>query len=130
MDKWKSASMRQRANLVMKLAYLSDVLAKLNELNHQLQSKDKHLPHLSDKITAFIRKLEVWRRRLDQGNTDFFEDLTEVAKTIDSRATTVIYCIQQHITALRGLFQKYFPHSAADQYDWVVDPFNEAGKVF
>ncbi|XP_060780977.1 uncharacterized protein LOC132888901 [Neoarius graeffei] len=44
---------------LMKLAYLSDVFAKLNELNFQLQGKDKYLPHLADKITAFIRKLEL-----------------------------------------------------------------------
>ncbi|XP_049322931.1 zinc finger BED domain-containing protein 5-like [Astyanax mexicanus] len=113
---------------LMKLAYLSDVFAKLNELNLQLQGRDKHLPHLADKITAFIRKLEVWGRRLDQGNTDVFENLTEVAETVDSGATTVIPCIQQHISALRGLFQKYFPNSAA-QYDWIVDPFNAAAPA-
>lgn len=39
---------------LMKLAYLSDVFGKLNELNIQLQGRDKHLPHLADKITAFI----------------------------------------------------------------------------
>lgn len=31
----------------------SDVFGKLNELNLQLQGKDKHLPHLADKINAF-----------------------------------------------------------------------------
>ncbi|XP_060774414.1 zinc finger BED domain-containing protein 5-like [Neoarius graeffei] len=72
---------------LMKLAYLSDVFAKLNELNFQLQGKDKHLPHLADKITAFIRKLEVWGKRVDQGHTEVFENLTEVAERIDSDAT-------------------------------------------
>ncbi|KAL7377055.1 hypothetical protein ABVT39_020828 [Epinephelus coioides] len=42
---------------LMKLAYLSDVFGKLNELNLQLQGRDKHLPHLADKINAFTRKL-------------------------------------------------------------------------
>lgn len=44
--------------LLLKLAYLRDVFGKLNELNLQLQGKDKHLPHLADKTTAFSRKLE------------------------------------------------------------------------
>lgn len=44
---------------LMKLAYLSDVFGKLNELNLQLQGRDKRQPHIADKITAFTRKLEV-----------------------------------------------------------------------
>lgn len=74
---------------LMKLDYLSDVFGKLNELNFQLQDRDKHLPYLADKITAFIRKLKVWGRHFDQGNTDAFEDLSEIAETSTSGATTV-----------------------------------------
>ncbi|XP_048048380.1 zinc finger BED domain-containing protein 5-like [Megalobrama amblycephala] len=67
--------------ILMKLAYLSNVFEKLNELNIQLQGRDKHLPHLADKITAFIRKLEAWGRHLDQRSTDAFENLSEIAET-------------------------------------------------
>ncbi|CAM4611228.1 unnamed protein product [Leuciscus chuanchicus] len=74
----------------MKLAYLSDVFGKLNKLNLQLQGRDKRQPHIADKITAFTRKLEVWGRHLDQGNTDAFENLSEIAETSTSGATTVI----------------------------------------
>ena len=110
---------------LMKLAYLSDVFGKLNELNLQLQGRDTHLPHLADKISAFTRKLEMWGRRLDQGNIDFFENLSEFAETSDSCATTVIPCLQEHISSLRGFFQKYFPDNSA-QYDWLRNPFNAA----
>jgi hypothetical protein len=58
-----------------------------------------------------------------------FENLSEVAETTDSGATTVIPCIKQHLSSLRGLFQKYFPINSA-QYDWVMDPFNAAGWYF
>ena len=47
---------------LIKLAYHSDVIGKLNELNLQLQGRDKHLPHLAEKISAFTRKLEMWGR--------------------------------------------------------------------
>lgn len=33
-------------NFLAKLAYLSDIFGKLNELNLQLQGKDKHLPQV------------------------------------------------------------------------------------
>ena len=44
-------------NFLAKLAYLSDIFGKLNELNLQLQGKDKHLPQVTDKISSFTRKL-------------------------------------------------------------------------
>lgn len=99
------------------------MFGKLNELNLQLQGKDKHLPHLADKINAYSRKLEVWSRHLDQQNIDVFDNLSEV------EATTVIPCIKQHISSLKELFQKYFPNNSA-QYAWVMDPFNAAGWYF
>ncbi|CAJ1059684.1 zinc finger BED domain-containing protein 5-like [Xyrichtys novacula] len=113
---------------LMKLAYLSDIFGKLNELNLQLQGRDKHLPHLADKISAFTRKLEMWGRRLDQGNTDFFENLSEFADTSDSCATTVIPYLKEHISSLRRFFQKYFPDNSV-QYDWLRDPFNAAAPA-
>jgi len=122
----EAASKFSDEQFLMKLAYLSDVFGKLNELNIQLQGRDKHIPHLADKISAFTRKLEMWGRRLDQGNTDAFENLTTFAESSDSEATTVIPCLKQHISSLMGLFIKYFPNNSA-QYDWVMDPFNAAG---
>lgn len=47
-------------NFLAKLAYLSDIFGKLNELNLQLQGKDKHLPQVTDKISSFTRKLAMW----------------------------------------------------------------------
>lgn len=44
---------------LMKLAYLSDIFGKLNDVNLQLQGRDKHIPHLADKISSFTRKLDV-----------------------------------------------------------------------
>ncbi|XP_073328897.1 zinc finger BED domain-containing protein 5-like [Pagrus major] len=122
---YEAASKFSDEQFLLKLAYLSDVFGKLNELNLQLQGKDKHLPHLADKITAFSRKLEAWGRRLDQQNVDVFENLSEVAETIHTGATTVIPCIKQHISSLREMFQKYFPNNSA-QYAWVMDPFSAA----
>ncbi len=126
---YEAASKFSDEEFLFKLAYLSDMFGKLNELNLQLQGKDKHLPHLADKINAFSRKLEVWGRRLDQQNTDVFENLSEVAENTDSGATTVIPCIKQHISSIKELFQKYFPNNSA-QYAWVMDPFNAAGWYF
>uniref|UniRef100_A0A8C7Y7X1 DUF4371 domain-containing protein n=1 Tax=Oryzias sinensis TaxID=183150 RepID=A0A8C7Y7X1_9TELE len=110
-------------NFLAKLAYLSDIFGKLNELNLQLQGKDKHLPQVTDKISSFTRKLAMWGRRLDEGNTDSFENLHEFVATTDYDATSVIPHIKEHISSLIGFFKKYFPENSS-QYDWVRDPFN------
>lgn len=110
-------------NFLAKLAYLSDIFGKLNELNLQLQGKDKHLPQVTDKISSFTRKLAMWGRRLDEGNTDSFENLHEFVDTTDYDATSVIPYIKEHISSLMGFFKKYFPENSS-QYDWVRDPFN------
>ena len=46
------------------LAYLCDIFAKLNQLNISIQGKDTHLLQLHDKITAFKRKLVLWKTDL------------------------------------------------------------------
>jgi len=50
------------------LAYLCDMFAKLNQLNISLQGKDTHLLQLHDKITAFKRKLHLWKTDLLMNN--------------------------------------------------------------
>lgn len=70
-------------SFLAKLAYLSDIFGKLNELNLQLQGKDKHLPQVTDKISSFTGKLAMWGRRLNEGNTDSFENLHEFVDIID-----------------------------------------------
>ena len=73
----KSAVKLKDEQFLMKLAYLSDIFGKLNVVNLQHQGRDKHLPHLADKISSFAQKLDVWNKYLERGNTDSFENLSE-----------------------------------------------------
>lgn len=116
------ASKFGKEHFLMKLAYLSDIFSKLNQLNLQLQGKDKYLLHLTDQVSSFIRKLEMRGRKLEQGNTEPFKNLTTFSKTNKLTESTVIPCFLEHISALRGHFQKYFPDNTV-QFDWVRDPF-------
>jgi hypothetical protein len=43
-----------------RLAYLTDIFQKLNELNLALQGFGNHIFSMQDKITAFYRKLFLW----------------------------------------------------------------------
>ncbi|XP_024145995.1 zinc finger BED domain-containing protein 5 [Oryzias melastigma] len=108
---------------VMKLAYLSDMFQKLNELNLQMQGSNTHLPHLADKITSFTRKLEMWEQQVTEGNIDSFEKLKSFIE-VNKLQNTVIPCMKAHISALQKHFQRYFPVQDPTQYDWIRDPFS------
>lgn len=50
--KYEVAEKFSDENFLGKLAYLSDIFGKLNELNRQLQGEDKHLLQVTDKISS------------------------------------------------------------------------------
>ncbi|XP_023242702.1 zinc finger BED domain-containing protein 5-like [Centruroides sculpturatus] len=47
-------------NLKMRLAYLSDIFLKLNELNLSLQDEQLNIFMDNDKIKAFTKKIDLW----------------------------------------------------------------------
>jgi hypothetical protein len=59
------------------LAYLADIFDKLNKLNSFMQGKQTNIITLCDKVSAFTKKLELWKTRLSQGYFDMFDKLYE-----------------------------------------------------
>ncbi|XP_063323043.1 zinc finger BED domain-containing protein 5 [Pelmatolapia mariae] len=110
-------------NFLMKLAYLSDMFLKLNELNLQMQATNTHLPHLTDKVTSFVRKLEMWKQRVKDGNVDSFENLKSFIED-NKLQNTVIPCMKEHMSALQKHFQRYFLVQDSKEYDWIRDLFS------
>ena len=62
---------------VAKLAYLADVFNKLNELNLSIQGGYVSILEVSDKIAGFMKKTARWIRRIQEGVTEMFPQLTE-----------------------------------------------------
>jgi hypothetical protein len=60
-----------------RLAYLTDIFQKLNELIIVLQGFGNDIFSMQDKITAFYRKLFLWLRRAETGNYATFCTLTD-----------------------------------------------------
>ena len=54
-----------------------DITEKLNELNLQLQGRDKELPEMISDIKAFIKKLEFWEQNLINSDAKHFPILSE-----------------------------------------------------
>ena len=59
--------------ILLKLAYLCDIFAKLNKLNISMQGPDKNMLDISDKISAFI-KMSLWKKDVENvsGSSQYF----------------------------------------------------------
>jgi hypothetical protein len=66
-----------------RLANLTDIFQKLNELNLALQGFGNHIFSVQDKITAFYRKLFLWLRQAKTGNYATFCTLTNFTEQND-----------------------------------------------
>lgn len=108
---------------VAKLAYLADVFNLLNSLNLSIQGSYASILEVSDKITAFMKKTELWRKRIQDGVTDMFPQLTEFLHTNNLSVAIVREVVTSHLTALSKHFSLYFPDVNTDAWDWVRDPF-------
>jgi hypothetical protein len=52
-------------DFLTKLSYFSDIFSKLNILNKSLYGNETHIFELLDKITAFQRKLILWKTKIE-----------------------------------------------------------------
>ena len=113
------------------LAYLCDIFAKLNQLNVSLQGKDTHLLQLYDKITAFKRKLQLWKTDLLKNNEQC-DSFPLLKSHLNSRSGNLslqntnecdmktVMC--SHLDALILHFEKYFSEDM-EKHNWIRNPF-------
>ncbi|KAL4132622.1 hypothetical protein QTP88_009744 [Uroleucon formosanum] len=114
-------------DFVIKLAYLCDIIEKLNILNTSLQGKETHILQLYDKVVAFIKKIELWQRKLtkENGKTTCFSFLKSFLEDNDLELPmNSLKKISDHLMTLKNHFEKYFPDDIV-QYNWIKDPFSE-----
>ena len=74
------------------VAYLADIFKELNQPNSSLQGKQTHLITLSDKVSAYTKKLDLWKTIVFQGDLDIFYqlyELTDKPENAVKKATTV-----------------------------------------
>lgn len=115
------------SDFVIKLAYLCDIFEKLNILNTSLQGKETHILQLYDKVVAFIKKIELWQRKLteENGKAECFSFLKSFLEDNDLELPmSSLNIISDHLMTLKNHFEKYFPEDIV-QYNWIKDPFSE-----
>lgn len=65
-------------DFITKLAYSTDIFEQLNYLNLWLQGSNMNIFFQKDKITSFIKKLELWTKSCQDDNFDMFPNLTNI----------------------------------------------------
>ena len=106
-----------------KLAYLADMFNLLNELNLSLQGSDANILLSQNKITAFIKKLNIWKARVSDNVVDMFPVLCDYIANKPLFDKELIFSdIQSHLELLSEHFKKFFLKETYDNFDWILNP--------
>ena len=108
-------------SFIEKLSYMVDIFGKLNELNISMQGPQKHVLVQSDKLTAFIRKLDLWKCNLESNNFQMFLNLEANVQNSETETDSELYI--NHMSALQTQFALYFKDLDVSKYEWVRNPF-------
>ena len=77
-----------------------------------------------NKITAFTKKLNLWKSRIDNNVVDVFPVLCDYIKNKPLiRADLIFSDIQQHLELLAEHFTKYFLKETFENFDRILNPF-------
>ena len=108
--------------MVAVLAYLAETFEEHNKLNSTRQGKQTHYITLSDKVSAFTKKRDLWKIRLFQGNIEMFDQLyeiTEKPENFEINKQLLINLISEHI-------QSSIVVSSMNWFKFVVGKCNES----
>ena len=104
---------------ISRLVYLVDIFQHLNNLNRSMQGKSENILTSTDKLSAFQKKLSIWKRNYINGNFEMFSSL------IKTHVKEIMPIIVDHLTILQEKLRFYFPSLNVDHYDWIRNPFME-----
>ncbi|XP_050508156.1 general transcription factor II-I repeat domain-containing protein 2-like [Diabrotica virgifera virgifera] len=106
--------------------FLVDITEKLNELNLQLQERDKELAEMIYDIKAFIKKLEFWEQNLINSDSKHFPILSEKISQNPLEPYDNKYHVEI-ISTLKSNFKNRFKdfNEMALVAQFVVSPFME-----
>jgi hypothetical protein len=107
---------------MLKVAYLRDIFAKINDLNKSLQGSETTVLDFSDKLRAFIMKLELWKERVSSGSFDMFDSLSAELSS-DESEMLLKELVVEHLSAMAQEMQQYFPDLDEIDLKLVRNPF-------
>ncbi|XP_053550116.1 zinc finger MYM-type protein 6-like [Bombina bombina] len=111
---------------VARLAYLSDIFSKINELNLGLQGEMTNIFTAAEKVEGFKKKLSLWVEMIERNNFEMFAAFSEFHQEDTGFDLEVVKKhIKEHLEALLKAFQSYFPEEKDPRKEnmWIVNPF-------
>lgn len=107
------------------MAFLSDIFGRLNELNVEMQGKNRTMVDIGEKISSFKQKLALWREKLSQGKIATFTLLSEFLEdSIKITLDDIKLLIQEYLNKLQLELDRYIPENVElSKYSWVKNPF-------
>jgi hypothetical protein len=89
-----------------------------------MQGNDTNIV-VTDKVKAFIGKLSLWVRKLEEISLDMFSLLKYFVEqnNVETSDTETDQCIQDYLVNLQCRFSKYFPEGLNDKYKCITDLF-------
>ena len=112
---------------MLKVCYLNDIFTRLNELNTSMQGRNQNIITLFEKLSAFKEKLQLWKNKLEHGQTVAFpsmnEYLEERNQTDIGRFDVIKPILVEHLENLITEFDRYLPDINLEAHLWARNPF-------
>ena len=103
---------------------MSDIFAKLNYLNLSLQGKNCDIFTLNDKIASFIKKISIWKSRVEKNSFEMFSSVDNFVIEKIHRKTCIAKTIVDHLKTLEIQFRTYFILNIdLQKLVWIQKPF-------
>ena len=100
-----------------------DIFEKLNQLNQSMQGPHVNIFTQSDKICAFMKKIELWKRNVENHSFDMFSNLQEFLKHTSVLGGNELFA--EHLNTLLGKCSFYFKDVDTSDYEWIRNPFGD-----
>lgn len=89
-----------------------------------MQGNDSNILRSNDKITAFKKKLKIWKTRILNGITDMFPTLSDYVNGTNAIISENVFSLFfEHLDGMAVYFERYFPIESVGIYDWIRNPF-------
>uniref|UniRef100_K7GJS8 DUF4371 domain-containing protein n=1 Tax=Pelodiscus sinensis TaxID=13735 RepID=K7GJS8_PELSI len=116
-DKWLSV-----------VCYLEDIFKKISTLNLSLQGKGNFLT-MSEKVTAFQKKLVLWREHFENRCLERFPSLCDFVAENNASVSPIKTLISAHLKILETEFSNLFKNLPNEEFQWVLNPFVKHIKI-
>ena len=117
---------QMRSNdFLLKVAYPGDFFSEVNSLNLTLQGGRQWLHTTHDKVAAFRRKVELFERLTEKGDTSMFPNLTMLLHSDSNMKCNFTQDISSHLNAINIAIDRYFPGiEERHNFLWISKPFS------